>query len=176
MNDIKKFFAVVGWKKIQPGPSEWNCYFQWVWFSTGHIFKGQLSLLGICERRSRNYLISLLLGLITETLVIFLTNEDSSGSCFSQQLRELNACFREVLHDTRFLRNAPSPLTQRDQFLIILTNQLLGETRNGSEITDLISSSVYLMDALLDSGIWTLGYFKKQHLVVGLCTFYMCPK
>lgn len=54
---------------------------------------------------------------------MFLTNEDSSGSHFNQQLNELNACFREeIFPDTCFLRNALSPLIQRDQVLIILTN------------------------------------------------------
>ena len=118
----KKILHSCWMKKIQSGPSEWNCYFQWVWFWTWYIFKGQLNLLGICERRSRNHLISLLLGLITMMLVFFLTNKDFSGSCFSQQLRKLNARIREIFHDTRFLRNALSPLIQRDQFLIILTN------------------------------------------------------
>lgn len=32
--------------------------------------------------------------------VIFLTNEDSSESCFSQQFGELDACFKEIFHDT----------------------------------------------------------------------------
>lgn len=83
----KKILHSCWMKKIQSGPSEWNCYFQWEWFWTWYIFKGQLNLLGICERRSKNCLISLVLGLITVMLVIFLTNGDSSGSCFSQQLR-----------------------------------------------------------------------------------------
>ena len=42
--------------------------------------------------------------------------------CFTQQLRELNTCFREIFHSTCFLRIALSPLIQKDQFLIILTN------------------------------------------------------
>lgn len=54
---------------------------------------------------------------------MLLTVKDSSGSCFSQQLRELKARFREkIFPDTRFLRNALSPLIERDQVLIILTN------------------------------------------------------
>lgn len=54
---------------------------------------------------------------------MFLTNEDSAGSHFNQQLNELNACFREeIFPDTCFLRNSLSPLIQRDQVLIILTN------------------------------------------------------
>lgn len=118
----KKILHSCWMKKIQCGPSEWNCYFQWVWLWTWYIFKGQLNLLGICEKRSRNYLVSLLLGLITVKPVILLTNEDSSGSCFSQQLRELNTCFREIFHDTCFLRNTLSPLIQRDPFLMLLTN------------------------------------------------------
>lgn len=46
--------------------------------------------------------ISLLLGLITVTLVVFLTIKDSSGSCLSQQLRELKACFREKIFPDTF--------------------------------------------------------------------------
>lgn len=75
MNYIKKFPHSCWMKKIQSGPCEWNCYFQLMWFGTWYIFRGQLNLLGICERRSRNYQISLLLGLITAMLVFFFNHE-----------------------------------------------------------------------------------------------------